>query len=162
MNIPAVLIAATLVASVPHSQAQEKKESAAPPVYKVELNIKDGGDAESQPSQHFSMLIDESRKSVFQARSRVLDGCGPQLVDTGANIELTAHGSDGGKIALDGTIDLTSITGHVNLSSLCEPIIGERKLVFQTSVELGKTATLRDEPGALATRRIEAVVTKVN
>jgi hypothetical protein len=162
MNIPAVLIAAALSASVPPAQAQEKKESAAPPVYKVELNIKDGGDAESQPSLHFSMLIEESRKSVFQATSRGPSGCGSQLVDTGANIELTAHGSDGGKIVLDGSVDLTSVTGQVNLSSLCEPIIGERKLAFRTTVELGKTATLPDEPGALPTRRVEAVVTRVN
>jgi hypothetical protein len=136
MNIPAGLAAAAIFALVSPLHAQAR--------YKVEFTIKDGG-------LHYSMPIDESRKAVFQAGSRVPDGCGSQFVDTGANIELTAHASDG-KVVLVGVIDLSSITGHVNLSSICEPIIGQRKIVFSTAVELGKRTRLQDD--------VEAVVTK--
>jgi hypothetical protein len=138
MNIPAGLIAAVIFAFVSPLQAEEH--------YKVEFTIKDG-------SLRYSMPIDELRKAVFQAGSRFADGCGSELVETGANIELTAHASDG-KVVLDGVIDLTSITGHVYLGSICEPIIGQRKIVFNTAVELGKPARLHDD--------VEAVVTKVN
>src|ERR1035438_4236361 len=138
MNIPAGLIAAVIFAFVSPLQAEEH--------YKVEFTIKDG-------SLRYSMPIDELRKEVFQAGSRFADGCGSELVETGANIELTAHASDG-KVVLDGVIDLTSITGHVYLGSICEPIIGQRKIVFNTAGELRKPARLHDD--------VEAVVTKVN
>jgi hypothetical protein len=137
MYIPAGLIAAAILAFVSPVQAQEH--------YKVEFTIKVG-------SLHYSMPIDESRKAVFQAGSRV-DDCCPQFVDTGASIELTAHASEG-KVLLDGVIDLTSVTGHVYVGSLCQPIIGQRKIAFSTTVELGKRTRLQDD--------LEAVITKVN
>jgi hypothetical protein len=138
MNIPAGLIAAVIFAFVSPVRAQEH--------YKVEFTIKDG-------SLRYSMPIDESRKAVFQTGSRGADGCGSQLVETGASIGLTAHSSDG-KVVLDGVIDLTSVTGHVYVGSLCEPIIGQRRVAFSTTVELGKRTRLQDD--------VEAVVTKVN
>jgi hypothetical protein len=153
MYIPSGLIAATILAFVSPVHAQER--------YKVEFTIKDDTGGKPQPSLHYSMLVEESRKAVFQAGSRVADGCSSQLVDTGADIELTAHTSDG-KVAIEGAIDLTSITGHVNLSSICEPIIGQRKIVFNTAVELGKPTLILDDPKALPLRQVEAVVTKVN
>jgi len=58
MYIPAGLIAAAILAFVSPVQAQEH--------YKVEFTIKVG-------SLHYSMPIDESRKAVFQAGSRVAD-----------------------------------------------------------------------------------------
>ena len=138
MYIPSGLIAAVILAFASPLRAQEH--------YNVVFTTKDGG-------LRYSMPIDESRKAVFQAGSRVAEGCGSQLVDTGANIELTAHASDG-KVVLDGVIDLTSITGYVYLSSMCQPIIGQRKIAFSTTVELGKRTRLQDD--------LEAVITKVN
>jgi hypothetical protein len=44
--------------------------------------------------------------------------------------------------------------GQVNLSSICEPIIGQRKITFTTTIELGKRTQLQDD--------LEAVVTRVN
>jgi len=40
------------------------------------------------------------------------------------------------------------------VGSLCQPIIGERRIAFSTTVELGKRTRLQDD--------LEAVVTKVN
>jgi hypothetical protein len=183
MRISAALIAATFLGSVLTVHAQERKESSGPAVYKVEFDIRGGSDGEAHPSQHFSMLIDESRKGVFQAANRVPVATGsPQYVDVGVNIKCTVHESDG-KAALLGDIELTSITGHVNLSAISEPIIGQRKIAFNTTVELGTPAVIIDDRNALAatlgkdtsasgipakplataaTHQVEATVTKVN
>lgn len=154
MRIPAALIAATFLGSALLVHAQERKESSGPAVYKVEFDIRNGSDGEAQPSQHFSMLIDESRKGIFQAASRVPVATGsPQHVDVGVNIECTVHESDG-KATLHGGIELTSITGYVNLSATSQPIIGQRIMSFSTTVELGTPTVIIDDRNALAATRV--------
>ena len=173
MRIPAALIAATFLVSTLPIHAQER-----PAVYRVEFDVHNGG---NQPSQHFSMLIDDSRKGNFQALSRVpIDKGSPQYVDVGANIECTVHESNG-KAVLSGSIELSSITGYVNLSAISEPIVGRRKWLFHTTVDLATLAVIVDDrdavihqtdsPGAAiadkplpaaAAQRVEAKVTKVN
>src|ERR1039458_8187847 len=121
MRIPAALIAAALLGSTLPVYAQERTTSSDPAVYRVEFDIHDGSDEKPQPSQHFSMLVDESRKGIFQAVSRVpVDTGSSQYVDVGANIECTVHESEG-RAALSASIELTSITGYVNLSAISEP-----------------------------------------
>jgi len=156
MYLPVTLIATAVFAFLSAPDSQQA------PVYKVEFTLSNGAAGNPQPSQRYSMLVDESRKAVFQAMNGVPTGCNsPRFIDTGANIELALHTSEG-KVAIEGVIDLTSITGQVNLSSLCEPIIGQRKIAFHTMLEPGKPATLDDDPHAGPTRHVEAVVTKVN
>jgi hypothetical protein len=187
MRIPAALIAATVLVSMLPVHAQESKESRGPAVYKVEFDIREGSDGTTQPSQHYSMLIDESRKGVFQAGNRVPIAPGsPQYADVGVSIECTVHESDG-KAALNGGIELTSITGQVNLSALSQPIIGQRRIAFNRIVKLGLPTVIVDDRNALpadhvsfnrtntptpgipdkplanaTTRQVEATVTKVN
>jgi hypothetical protein len=179
MRIPAALVAATLVGSF-LSHAQEKKESSDRAVYRVEFDVRDSSEGEAQPAQHFSMLVDESRKGIFQAMSRIPAYTGSsKYIDVGANIECTVHESDG-KTALRASIELTNITGYVNFSSISEPIVGQRKAVFDATVELGTRTLVVDDrdashqltdsqgTGAVApaasasTRRVEATVTKLN
>jgi len=179
MRISAALIIATFLGSALLAHAQQSKESSGPAVYKVEFDIRDSGEAQS--SQHFTMLIDDSRKGIFQAANRVPVATGsPQYVDVGVNIECTVHESDG-KAVLSGAIESISIKGYVNLSAISQPIIGQRKVAFDTTVLLGKltviagglpvpahrTNTLRSEistepPAADATREVKATVTKLN
>ena len=187
MRISAALIAATFLGSVLTVHAQERKESSGPAVYKVEFDIRGGSDGEAHPSQHFSMLIDESRKGVFQAANRVPVGtASPQYVDVGVSIECTVHESDG-KAVLHGNINLTSITGQANLSAVSQPIIGQRRMAFNTTVELGSPTVIIGDRNASAakpiplnraevlssglsgtpltqapTRQLEATVTRVN
>ena len=156
-------------------------------VYKVEIDLRDGDDGDAHPSRHFSMLIDESRKGVFQAARRVPVATGsPQSVDVGVNIECTVHES-GGQAILQGVIELTSIAGYVNIGAISQPIIGQRKLSFNTTVEPGTPTVIADDrivsatgPVSLtrtyaagsgtpakpltvaATHVVEATVTKVN
>lgn len=148
MYIPVSLIASAILGFLPAPDTQQA------PAYKVEFTIGNGTATTPQASKRYSMLVDDSRKAAFQALGDIYTDCGsPQSIDTGAKIELTIHTSEG-KVAIDGVIDFTSVTGTVNLASLCEPIIGERKIVFNNAIELGKPITISDH--------IEAVVTKAN
>lgn len=174
MTISATLIAAALLGFALPAQAQERKESD-PPVYKVEFNIHDGIAGKPQPTQHYSVLIEESRKAVFQAASRVpIEGGSPPDIDVGLNLDFAIRVSDG-KVRLEGSLYLSKVTGHVCLSAICEPIVAQRKVEFNTTVVLGTPTVLADDRaatpatgipgGALsmaAMQRIEAVVTKVN
>jgi hypothetical protein len=150
MRIPAALIAATFLGSALLVHAQERKESSGSAVYKVELEVRDSSGGEAQPSQHFSMLVDESRKAIFQAATRVPVATGsPQHVDVGVKIECSVHESDG-KATLRGGIELTSITGYVSLSAISQPIIGQRKMAFNATVELATPTVIVDDRNALA------------
>lgn len=187
MHISATLIAATILPLAAPIHAQDAKQPGSPSVYKVELNIRDGVEGKPHRSLHYAMLLDDSRKAVFQAASRVpIDNGSPEYVDVGVNVELTARASRG-KVILNGVIELTDITGYVNLSSITEPIIGQRKIEFNTTVELEKPSVIVDDrpksialagsftpsgiaamgspdrPAAIADmHQVEAVVTKAN
>jgi hypothetical protein len=134
--------------------AQEKKESASPAVYKVEFEIRDGG----QGSRHYAMVIDESRKGIFQAGSRVPavenSAQGP-YVDAGVKIECAVRQAEG-KVALEGSVELTEPGGVVSIGGINEPIIGQKKMVFHASVEPG-TRTVIVSAGK---HEVEATVTE--
>ncbi len=187
MQISATLIAAAILALPAPVQGQQTKDPGSSSVYKVELNIRDGIEGKPHSSLHYALLVDESRKATFQAASRVpIDSGSPQYVDVGVNLALTVHASDG-KVILSGAIELTDITGYINLSSITEPIIGQRKMEFNATVELEKPSVIVDDrpkavqligsftprgiaalgssdrPVAIAAmHQVEAVVTKVN
>jgi hypothetical protein len=150
MRVLTALIAATFLGSALPVHAQENKEPSGPAAYKVEFDIRSGNDGEAQSNQHFSMLIEESRKGIFQAANRVPVATGsPHYVDVGVSIECTVYESDG-KVFLRGAIEMTSITGYVNLSAISQPIIGQRKMAFNTAVELGTPTVIIDDLNALA------------
>ena len=178
MRFRAAVIAATLLGSTLLVFAQERKERA---VYKVEFDIQNGSGGEAQPSQHFAMLVDESRKGLLQAVSRVPAYTGSsEYVDVGANIECTVHESED-KATLSANIELSDITGRIDLSALSEPIIVQRRAVFDATVELGTRTLVMDGRNAALQRttspeagikahptvaasmhQVEATVTKVN
>jgi hypothetical protein len=154
MRVLAALITATFLGSALRVQAQESKEPSGPAAYKVEFDIRNGSDGESQPNQHFSMLIYESRKGIFQAASRdAVATASPHYVDVGVSIECTVYESDG-KVFLRGAIETTSIAGHVNLSAMSQLIIGQRKMAFNTAAELGTPTVITDDLNALAVHPI--------
>ncbi|HEX3744095.1 MAG TPA: hypothetical protein VHW09_09195 [Bryobacteraceae bacterium] len=158
MHISAVLLAATML--VFESPMAAPKHRGA--VYQVNFAIDDDRAATPQPVLHYSMPLGESRKAVFEALGGVPNPCGsPLYLDAGTKIELTLRPS-GDRVAIEGAIDLSSVTGHVNLGSLCEPILGHRKIVLHADLGLGKQVKLaRDEKGA-SMPEVEAVVTRVN
>jgi hypothetical protein len=153
------IIAAAVLGSLLPLGAQEKPVSASPAVYQVEFNIRDGGEGAAQPNQHYMMVIDESRKGTFQAGNRVQatvgDRQGPYL-DVGVKIDCSVRESDG-KVALSGNIELSKIDGQVDIGGIAEPIVGQTKMAFQTSVEPGTPALI----GSAAKYQMEATVTKL-
>jgi hypothetical protein len=152
MRVLAVVMATTCLGFVFRVHAQERNDSSGPAVYKVEFDIGDRNDGATQPSEHFSMLIAESRKGTFQSVNRVPVASGSsQYVDVGANIQCTVHESDG-KAALHGEIELTRIMGQVNLSGISQPIIGQRKIAFDVMLELSSPAVIIDDRNALAAK----------
>ncbi|MGI8744793.1 MAG: hypothetical protein ACR2NN_19920 [Bryobacteraceae bacterium] len=149
MRHSVALIAAAFLGSVLPVCAQQEKESGGPAVYKVEFNLRNGSDGAVKSSQHYTMLIDESRKGLFQAGNRVPVATGsPQhtYIDDGVNIECILHESNG-KAALQGGIELSSIVPH---ESMPEPVIRQRKLSFNTTLELGMPTVIIDERKMLA------------
>jgi hypothetical protein len=135
------MVAAFLAGSLP-VHAQEKKESGSPAVYRVEFEIR-GAD---QRAEHYVMVVDESRRGVFQALK------GDPAV--GVKLESSVRRVDD-KVALEGSIELSEIAGSVSTGSSTEPIIGQAKMAFHTSLESGKPAAI----GELAKHQVEATVT---
>ena len=108
MRTNAGLIAAAVLGSLLPVHAQEKQEPTGPAVYQVEFNIREGGEGAAQPSQHYTMVIDESRKGVFQAGNRIPAVVGDLhggYIDVGVKMECSVHGSNG-KADLSGSIEL--------------------------------------------------------
>jgi general secretion pathway protein D len=49
-------------------------------------------------------------------------------LDVGVNVEMTPHVHENGDISLHVSLDISSVTGQVNLGGINEPIIGQRKI----------------------------------
>jgi general secretion pathway protein D len=51
-----------------------------------------------------------------------------QYLDVGVNVEILPHVHENGDISLHVSLDISSVTGQVNLGGINEPIIGQRKI----------------------------------
>ena len=49
-------------------------------------------------------------------------------IDVGVNVELTPRVHDNGDVSMHIDLDISSVTGHVNLGGIDQPIIGQRKI----------------------------------
>jgi general secretion pathway protein D len=50
------------------------------------------------------------------------------FIDVGVNVEITPRVHDNGDVSLHVDLDISSVTGHVNLGGIDQPIIGQRKV----------------------------------
>ncbi|MEO8372483.1 MAG: hypothetical protein ABI806_25070, partial [Candidatus Solibacter sp.] len=50
------------------------------------------------------------------------------FIDVGVNVEMTPRVHDNGDVSLHIDLDISSVTGHVNLGGIDQPIIGQRKI----------------------------------
>src|SRR5664279_4509277 len=50
------------------------------------------------------------------------------FIDVGVNVEITPRVHDNGDVSLHVDLDISSVTGHVNLGGVDQPIIGQRKI----------------------------------
>ena len=63
-------------------------------------------------------------------------------IDVGVNVELQTRVFDSGEVYLHLDLDISSVTGHVNLGGIDQPIIGQRKVSQEVRVREGQPALL--------------------
>jgi general secretion pathway protein D len=63
-------------------------------------------------------------------------------IDVGVNVELQTRVFDSGEVYLHIDLDISSVTGHVNLGGIDQPIIGQRKVSQEVRVREGQPALL--------------------
>lgn len=172
-----LLAAATLAAWLP-LHAQSPKETV--PLYKVEINFRDGNDSGTVTDRRYTMLVTDSRKAVFKVGSKspaVSRSIEPQTagsvvstqftyLDIGVNIECFVQGS-GTRAAMHGSLDLSNIgpsEGAPVIAGVRNPTIRQTRLDLDTTVELGKPTVVAsiDDPLTARKLQVEATITKAN
>ena len=63
------------------------------------------------------------------------------FIDVGVNVEITPRVHDNGDVSLHIDLDISSVTGHVNLGGIDQPIIGQRKDLARHPHAGGRGAT---------------------
>jgi hypothetical protein len=154
---------AAALASLVSLHAQEnaqKKTADAPAVYRLEFDVRDASEASAQPRRHYAMVVDESRKGIFQAGNRIPQAAsapeGPYY-DVGTTLECVVR-TEGDKVEVQGTIELSEMGGTVNINGISEPLIGQMKMAFHQSVAPGVAVQIF----AAGKYQVEATVTRVD
>ena len=63
-------------------------------------------------------------------------------IDVGVNVELSRACIDNGDVYLHIDLDISSVTGHVNLGGIDQPIIGQRKVSHESACTKASRALL--------------------
>jgi hypothetical protein len=172
----ALLGTAALTLLLPlHAQNTRETE----PLYKVEINFRDGNDAGAMTDRRFTMLVTDSRKGVFKVGSKSPVASGslqPQTagsavntqftyLDVGVSIECIVH-AVGDKATMHGSLDLSNIGPNDTpaIAGVRNPTIRQTRLDLDTAVELGKPTVLAsiDDPVTARKLQVEATVTRAN
>jgi len=149
-----VLLAAVILTALPPLYAQNLKEGT--PLYKVEINFRDGNEAGATTDRHYTMLAMDSRRTVFKAGSKnpaVTETTQPQGGNPVASTQFTYV-----DVGVNITGDTTPVPGVRN------PVIRQTKLSVDAVVELGKPTVLAsiDDPLTARKLQVEATITRVN
>ena len=166
-----VLLAAVALTALPVLHAQNLKEAS--PLYKVEINFRDGNEAGATTDRRYTMLAMDSRRTVFKAGSKnpaVTETAQPQggnsvastqftYVDVGVNIDCLLQ-AEGAKVAMKGSLDLSNITGDTSpVAGVRNPVIRQTRLNVDAVVELGKPTVLASIDDPLTSRKLQVEVT---
>ena len=74
-------------------------------------------------------------------------------IDVGVNVELTPRVHDNGEVSMHVDLDISSVTGHVNLGGIDQPIIGQRKVSHDIRMHEGEVQSAgRPDPSTRTTR----------
>src|ERR1017187_8370518 len=65
-----------------------------------------------------------------------------QYIDVGVNVEITPHVHDNGEVSLHVSLDISNVTGQVNLGGISQPIIGQRKMEHDIRLREGEVSLL--------------------
>ena len=63
-------------------------------------------------------------------------------IDVGVNVEITPRVHDNGDVSMHVDLDISSVTGHVNLGGIDQPIIGQRKISHDIRMHEGAVQLL--------------------
>jgi general secretion pathway protein D len=80
-----------------------------------------------------------------------------QYIDIGVNIEAQARVHSETEVTVEMLLNITSVTGQVNLGGIQQPIIGQRKIQHTLRIREGEVALL----GGLVTRQDDKTVTGI-
>lgn len=164
--------AAAMAALLPlHAQTRETA-----PLYKVELNVRDGADRNAASDRRYTLLVNDSQKGIIKVGSKSPVATGSTTagnapvtqftyLDVGVNIECTVH-AVGDRALMHGSLDLSSIATESTppIGGVRNPTIRQTKVDLDTSVELGKPTVVAsiDDPLSARTLQVEATITKAN
>lgn len=171
-----LLLAAVALATLAPLHAQSSKETA--PLYKVEINFRDGNDTASMTDRRYTMLVSDSRKATLKVGSRhpaVSGSIEPAAgspastqityLDVGVNIECFVQGA-GGRATIHSTLDLSNIgpAEGALVAGVRNPTIRQTRLDLETIVELGKPTVIAtiDDPLTARKLQVETTITKAN
>lgn len=65
-----------------------------------------------------------------------------QYIDVGVNVEITPHIHDNGEVSMHVSLDISNVTGQVNLGGINQPIIGQRKMEHDIRLREGEVSLL--------------------
>jgi hypothetical protein len=176
MRLSVALIAAALLLPQSPIHAQEKKNPADRPAYKVEFNIHDTGDATAKAGRRYMMLVNAGRKGVFKSGSRVPVATGSTqpstggtaispmtqytYVDVGVTIECLVNGG----IAMQGNIDLSTAIPHDAAARTPNPTLKHTRVDLDAAIEPGKPTVIAaiEDPADARQFQVEVTITRVN
>jgi len=175
----ALLAIAALAALLPlQAQTTQATTKEGPQLYRVEIDFRDGNDANSVTDRRYSLLAMDSRKAVFKvgSKSPAVSGSaqsqtGNALVtteitylDVGVNIDCVVQ-SIGTKVSVRGNLDLSTISGEAQVApGIRNPVIRQTKLDLDAVMDFGKPTVLAaiDDPITARKLQVEATITKAN
>ena len=139
----------------------------------MEINFRDGNEAGASTDRRYTLLVMESRRTVFKTGSKnpaVTETAQPQpsntvastqftYVDVGVNIDCLLQ-AVGAEVAVQGSLDLSNITGDGSpVAGVRNPVIRQTKLNVDAVVELGKPTVLASIDDPLTSRKLQVEVT---
>ncbi|WP_321471841.1 hypothetical protein [uncultured Paludibaculum sp.] len=178
MKLTSLMLCALCSAAL--APAQDRPD---PTVYRVEFQLRDGGDKAAPIVRRYSMLMDPSGKGSFRLGQRVPYSTGAvqavssggqptplvstqfQYAEVGVNIDCRLR-ETGTKVALNSDLEISTVTApdKGSTSNPLMPTIGSMRLSVAAVLTPGKPTSVAsiDDPVTHRKFEVEATVTKVN
>ncbi len=180
MRLPVAMLSVAFLISTPYLHAQDKRGAGDTAFYRVQFRIHDSNDLSSKAARTYSMITAANRKATLRVGDRVpvatasfqpsSPGANPIVntqftyLDAGLSIECIVA-DVGGKLAMHGNIDLSTIDRHDAKPGAGNPnpTIAQTKLELDTAVDPGKPTIVVsiDDPENMRKLQVEATVTKI-
>lgn len=171
MRVVVWALAALAPLAAAHAQSTE--------VYKVELTLRDAGDASAKAGRNYTILIDTRGAGTFKIGDRVPvasgsfqpgtggTGINPLVntqftyIDVGVNIDCHLEPVSEGRVQLRTDLDISNATPS-RTQGISNPVIGQLKLSVNSLLTPGKRTVIAavDDPVTNHRFDVEALVTK--